>query len=48
VLPPANSEAIAGRIAGARLVTLEAGHMVTIERAVDVAAAIRAHVLMHP
>jgi pimeloyl-ACP methyl ester carboxylesterase len=48
VLPPGNAQALAGRIPGARLVTLEAGHMVTIERAADVAASVRAHVLMHP
>jgi 3-oxoadipate enol-lactonase len=48
VLPPGNSQALAGRIPGARLVSADAGHMVTIERAADVAASIRAHVLMHP
>jgi pimeloyl-ACP methyl ester carboxylesterase len=48
VLPPGNSEALAGRIAGARLVTLDAGHQVTVERAAEVAAALRAHALLHP
>ena len=48
VLPPGNAQALAGRIPGARLVTLEAGHMVTLERAADVAVSVRAHVLMHP
>jgi 3-oxoadipate enol-lactonase len=48
VLPPGNSRELAGLIPGARLVTLEAGHAVTTERAADVAASLRAHVLMHP
>lgn len=48
VLSPGDSKTLAGRIPGARLVALDAGHEVTIERAGDVAASIRAHVLMHP
>jgi pimeloyl-ACP methyl ester carboxylesterase len=48
VLPRDNAEALAGRIPGARLVTLDSGHMVTVERAAEVAASLRAHVLLHP
>ncbi len=48
VLPVGNGRVLADGIPGARLVTLAAGHAVTIERAGDVAASLRAHVLMHP
>lgn len=48
VLPPGNARALADGIGGARLVTLDAGHVVTVERAEEVAASVRAHVLMHP
>ena len=48
VVAPGESEALARRIPGARLVTLEAGHAVAVERATDVAAAVRAHVVLHP
>jgi len=48
ILPPGNGQSLADGIPGARLVLLEAGHAVTIERAADVSAAVRAHVLLHP
>jgi pimeloyl-ACP methyl ester carboxylesterase len=48
VLPPGNAQELVGRIPGSRLVTLKAGHMLTIECATDVAASVRAHVLLHP
>lgn len=48
VLPSGNSRELAWGIPGARLVTLECGHAVTVEGAADVAASIRAHILMHP
>ena len=48
VLPPGNGKALADGIRGARLVVLHAGHAVTIERAEEVAAALCAHVLLHP
>jgi aminoacrylate hydrolase len=48
VLPFGNSRELAWGMPGARLVTLQAGHAVTIEGAGDVAASLRAHVVMHP
>jgi len=48
VLPLGNGQTLAEGITGARLVTLDAGHAVTVERAADVAASLRAHVLLHP
>ncbi len=48
VLPLGNGKALADGIPGARLVVLDAGHAVTIERAEDLAASLRAHVLLHP
>lgn len=48
VVPPGDGQALTEGIPGARLLSLDAGHAVTIERADDVAAAIGAHVLLHP